>query len=290
MIEETIKYPLKLYKYVPFDRIDIIENKCLCFSRPTSFNDPFDSKPHVKGFASPKDFDNNIFENEDVDNILDATMNSHVAMKHLKQLIPEFSTFIEKAKKDAKAVLKQHYLNANKTISTDISYTDLSKIVGILSLTTKYDNLLMWSHYAKDHTGFVIEFDATKPFFTEKHKNELLNLKKVNYSKIRPQSYLMDQEFEARFFVKSEEWVYEDEWRLLKAVSKTFFKDDEQKHPLVSFNADIITAVILGCKMSEPNRSEIINKIQSTEHLQHIKIYQASEDEKEFKLNFKPIN
>jgi hypothetical protein len=32
---------------------------------------------------------------------------------------------------------------------------------GILSLTEKHDNLLMWAHYAGEHTGFVIEFDSS---------------------------------------------------------------------------------------------------------------------------------
>lgn len=33
--------------------------------------------------------------------------------------------------------------------------------LGNLSLTEKPDNLLMWSHYAQQHMGFVIEFDSS---------------------------------------------------------------------------------------------------------------------------------
>src|SRR5271154_115746 len=36
---------------------------------------------------------------------------------------------------------------------------------GILSLSKTPDNVLMWSHYAKSHCGFVIEFDSTHEYF-----------------------------------------------------------------------------------------------------------------------------
>ncbi|WP_205631947.1 DUF2971 domain-containing protein, partial [Aliivibrio fischeri] len=40
---------------------------------------------------------------------------------------------------------------------------------GIISLTETKDNLLMWSHYANEHNGFVVEFDARHEFFTSKY-------------------------------------------------------------------------------------------------------------------------
>ena len=36
-------------------------------------------------------------------------------------------------------------------------------VIGVLSLSEKRDNLLMWAHYAAQHTGFVIGFDSENP-------------------------------------------------------------------------------------------------------------------------------
>ncbi len=41
-----------------------------------------------------------------------------------------------------------------------------ARIVGILSLTKKRENLVMWAHYALSHQGFVIAFDSQNAFFS----------------------------------------------------------------------------------------------------------------------------
>jgi len=43
--------------------------------------------------------------------------------------------------------------------------------IGILSLAEHPDNLLMWFALSANHTGFVIEFDETHPFFTSADTN-----------------------------------------------------------------------------------------------------------------------
>lgn len=91
---------------------------------------------------------------------------------------------------------------------------------GIVSLTETRDNLLMWSHYADEHKGFVIEFDYSHLFFTKKHMemfndNPLVNqIHRVLYRKERLNELINDNIIEA-YFYKSDEWSYEKEHRLL---------------------------------------------------------------------------
>lgn len=92
-------------------------------------------------------------------------------------------------------------------------YTDY----GIISLTETKDNLLMWSHYADEHNGFVVEFDSRHEFFTSKFHSEnnpcLGKASRVLYRKERLCNlgeYLMEP-----FFHKSDEWAYEKESRLI---------------------------------------------------------------------------
>jgi hypothetical protein len=92
-------------------------------------------------------------------------------------------------------------------------YTEL----GIISFTEEKDNLLMWSHYADQHRGIVVEFDCIHPFFNSNLGHEentsVGKLHRVIYRKSRldkVNSHLMEP-----YFHKSNEWAYEKEHRLL---------------------------------------------------------------------------
>ncbi len=47
----------------------------------------------------------------------------------------------------------------------------INDTIGILCFTEKNDNLLMWSHYANSHKGFVLEFYPEHQFF-DRRKND----------------------------------------------------------------------------------------------------------------------
>src|SRR5690606_17830387 len=81
------------------------------------------------------------------------------------------------------------------------------------SLSKTNDNILMWSHYAKNHTGIVIEFDVLEDidFFTTP-----LN---VSYQKsYQPLDYFYDRKNAVfrTLSLKSHLWKYEEEVRVVK--------------------------------------------------------------------------
>lgn len=97
---------------------------------------------------------------------------------------------------------------------------------GVISLTESPDNLLMWSHYAEDHQGVVIELDIDQsdPFqlFNVAHiaTSSDAMFDKVNYRKKRPYDGLFlaasIQEIAKHYYLtKSDEWMYEKEWRYI---------------------------------------------------------------------------
>src|ERR1017187_6101916 len=53
---------MPLFKYLPPDRIDVIERARIRFSPPQAFNDPFDMKPGFRGVASRERWDSHISE------------------------------------------------------------------------------------------------------------------------------------------------------------------------------------------------------------------------------------
>lgn len=59
---------------------------------------------------------------------------------------------------------------------------NLSSQMLVLSLTKNGNKLLMWSHYADNHSGFVIGFDATSSFFHPEQGKMITPLTEVKYS------------------------------------------------------------------------------------------------------------
>lgn len=94
-----------------------------------------------------------------------------------------------------------------------------NKMAGILSLTTDKDNLLMWSHYAENHEGYILEYDINSQSFNPigehaKYNNNV-QLIKIKYTN-KPIS--QDIRHKAKFsqlFNKSKCWNYEKEYRFI---------------------------------------------------------------------------
>lgn len=149
---------------------------------------------------------------------------------------------------------------------------------GILSLTIKHDNLLMWSHYANCHTGFCVGFNSIKLF------NLILGaLGPVMYDNVMPNVPLFDKlgiEGVTRLLnTKSCDWAYEEEYRIIKsfAANTAFTFEDET----------IVEKVVLGLKMPEEAKNEIVDLLRSK--FPETKIYEATKDLEQFKLNIIPI-
>ncbi len=117
---------------------------------------------------------------------------------------------------------------------------------GILSLTTKRDNLLMWSHYANSHKGFCVGFDTT---ILESASSGYL--KKIIYADEFYQIGLFDElkEFDKLFLIKSGHWQYEDEYRIVRrgVPNKVF-----------NFPNEAISEIIIGLQMPDNIIQEVL--------------------------------
>lgn len=139
----------------------------------------------------------------------------------------------------------------------DLSYFKaLHTNFGVCCLNHNPLNILMWSHYAQDHTGFLIEFK-----FLKRELNKGASLLEflpipVNYAKIMPivsksDRLNLDQMVitEKVYLTKAEEWKYEKEFRILKYGISDPIQDFSQQKFLCS--------VIAGLKMNATNREEL---------------------------------
>jgi len=162
--------------------------------------------------------------------------------------------------------------------------------IGVLSLTERPDNLLMWSHYADHHRGFLLEFDPAHPFFHQRQTDddEFHHLRKVRYAAGRP-STLIDSFVNAEtLLTKSPQWRYEREWRMLvhfPRFAHCLIRKGARKLHLVSIPHGCITGVICGARMSEAGKAKL-EQIAADSCYSHLKFRYAELDTGSYKVVF----
>lgn len=118
-------------------------------------------------------------------------------------------------------------------------------------------NILMWSHYARKHSGVVITFNNVYNIFED-------NITRVTYSddKLDINS---DKTDEPELILKRIErdlltqkatcWSYEKELRFIRPVNACMTAGKES---YIQLDANCIKAVTLGCRMENANKDAII--------------------------------
>lgn len=284
-----IKYiPTKLYKYREFNKFsqENFKNDTVWINTSYEYNDPYDCaldlsislesinrirKNTIHLFRknrglkiSPKE---ERFLNE-CSNLREFYMN--LAKKDLQTTKERYNPE-EIVEATMNAINKEHNLLIEK-------YRDkVQKSILNCSFSEVKDSILMWSHYAKNHSGFCIQYnfkklgeksDLTRMLQPVIYKNEIFDItpymkdmKNLNCLMI---SYLA--------MIKSTKWKYEKEWR----YSCVWGPSAEP------FNKGVNTptAVYLGAKMEEKD-ALFIKKIAKEKS---IPVYKMKMKSNEFKL------
>ena len=191
--------PEVLYKYLPPERIDILESMELRFSRPSEFNDTFDTQYLVPRSQGPK---------------------GHAA---------RFRFGVG---------------------------------LGFSVLQRGPDNHLMWVHYARNHTGFILGFNANASFFRE---NDRI-LRKVIY-RSGPRVF-SDADMNACFY-KSDQWKYEQEWRCVRN-----FQTLEPR--MVGIEPGLVTQIVFGFRMEAWQIARIMQYVTAYEMNHTIEFFLSS--------------
>ena len=173
--------------------------------------------------------------------------------------------------------------------------------IGVLCLSTSYEDLLMWSHYSANHTGICIGFDSDhEPFSTARPVHYQEGRARVTTLNVSSTEELVEKVL----FVKSNHWKYEAEWRSIKRPirddEKDYYKDLYRRNPekadaiarlLASeggpgnyeFDIAAIRRIYLGACMP-PEWKEKVIKL-GHDFLPSTKIYEMTLDPRYFKLN-----
>jgi hypothetical protein len=183
-----------IYRYYSFKghNIQSLVDGTIYFSSPDKFNDPFDCSLDIS------------------DDYGDDRDGFRQAMTLLES---DQATSAINAFENDRQIKEAYFHGLSKTISED----QIAKY-GVACFASSNTISLMWSHYADKHKGFCVGF--TWP----DRDSELMAVSPVNYAsnafvrlssvyKVhnqQPKDYVME-----RFFVKDENWRYEEEIRLV---------------------------------------------------------------------------
>ncbi len=255
--EGDITKPPLLYKYYALNEWtqDIFENNEIYFSSPESFNDPFDSKMRFSSEGSRTDI-KCFIRTWGPKHRPDLSRKQH--LEYEKSLMKPGSAF----------QLIQEYVQEN--------FLAYRGRMGVFSMTEERENILMWSHYAAEHTGFCIELQTDNNFFSRaRHVEYDIDLPCLDL--LEPMWDKQIAQGVAGLLTKARNWAYEKEWRIVDVDGV-----GAKKYP-----PEALSSVILGCKMSRDNKKQI-KEWCGTRRLRPA-LYEAKEKEQEFGLDIIPV-
>ena len=281
---------MRLYKYLHPDRIDVLKSGLIRFTPAGGFNDPFDMKPNIHGVHSRKGWDTEFPSALDkvIAEQYEALPPEQRKLMTLDQLKNRIKANRQSLQDDGYKSLLEITPSIRKTVESAFDAH-----IGVLSLTEKPDNLPMWAHYADEHRGFVMEFDATHPFFDQRvaPSDELRNLQKVQYDTRRPALILADINSIKPFLIKGCDWEYEQEWRILMPLSSAneVRKGTPFDIHLFAFPNDAVKSIILGCRSADILKTGIVSTIEVNPEYKNTRLLHARVDDAEYKLNLEEL-
>lgn len=194
-----------------------IRQSKLWFNIVRNFNDPFDAFPCYK------------LNNDSL-----KTIKKLANIEGEEKLLPD----------DLKETLNSPSLLTKLPISQDRFSMDK---YGIACFVEKYDNLLMWAHYADSHRGICMEYEIDNEFIcdSDADKYEVIDIKYENTRPIFEFSNTTAQEQTKQYLsTKSKDWEYENEHRIM-VYSK------EKNFPgYLSYTPEKLKRVYIGANMS----------------------------------------
>lgn len=285
------------FKYTSFETaIRVIESKSFRWSSPTKFNDPFD---HQAGFVlnfSPEVFSQSLSSSiervifTDIEpSITPTTLFSELTLRlrQIRHKLPrsEILRDLHKLSAESAATLNDSIGQLNAAVQEHLCHSR------VFCVSEKFDNVVMWSHYADQHKGVVFKLRCI-----DELDNTLLAAKKVQYT----DAFLPfpDADAYARHltgeqpldfapliwniaYTKHDDWSYEEEWRVHMSLLNEPLGDGYSVYPE---NPRIFEAIYLGCRMESEEIKSIVDLVHRS--LPGTEVFVGSKSAASFTLSF----
>lgn len=260
-----------LFRYRKADEknIEALEEGKLFFSTPQYFNDPYDGLMYVDEEKICTEFSNH----------WDIGMDGY--LKEVKKQNLLLGTFFEAAWGKNGEKYRQDYFNKVGDIVSKIKES-IKKNVKVVCLSERADLILMWSHYADNHRGFIMAYDREELLKAErfdkngvtlsdkirvdrvKYSEEILEMSEEIINYIRKYKLPGDQtlayipdisQIKLREFMlrKASVWQYENEYRILPRTISL-----EKSCPIKYLNV-YPKAIIIGGECKNTDKEKLIS-------------------------------
>jgi len=266
---------VRFFKYMsPEAAISALKYGTMRWSSPKLFNDPFD-------FPVSMDF---AFTGEDIakaltDELVRMTYDSEEPIgdpnnqfmrasrlnRRIKNRPPveKFKEFMAEANAETIKHFEDSQIQRREFLS------QFRNQFAVFCVSEKKDDLLMWAHYAKDHTGVVFQFRCLPEL-----ARPLCAAAKVNYVRSYPligslEEYVKhltgqleinyDHLFRIFSFTKSCHWAYEEEWRCVSRLH-----DREAGFDYKPFLPEEFEAIYIGHRALQEHKDLILNRLSES--------------------------
>lgn len=289
---------VKFHKYLdPDAACAMLKNRTFKWSSPKLFNDPFD-------FPTELDFD------FDGDQLAEKLMDELVKLAYgpdEPKGNPEKPLFALSLRnralnrKPPERVFRDYFQNENKELIDNFKnmLDEQREFIkhwrndfAVLCLSEKHDNLLMWAHYAKNHTGCVLRLNSLPEL-----DRPLAGAQKVKYVDEYPlisdiDSYVKhltgqieldyDNLFRIFAYSKSKHWKYEEEWRSVTSLRDVVAGFDYS--PVIP---EELAEIYLGCRIEQQIEEKILSLIK--DNFPSTIVYKAKPEIQNYELAFDQI-
>jgi hypothetical protein len=234
--EMETEMPERLFHYQCFAEdhfTSLLVSGELKFSRPDSFNDPWDCRLHLETPTDPT------ARGRVLNWFADTDRKQNPSISEAKRAIRVYGFKSNPPMFNAALVELAEKLNA-----------EICRRYRVYCLTEKPDSALMWGHYACSHTGICLEFDAKSPPFTCKTQLE--------YRTMYPAYDVVTLGYEP-LVTKSHDWSYEAEWRLI-AEERAFTQSArtiKTDNDFLKLPSGVLKSVTIGSLANSSSRTRI---------------------------------
>jgi len=282
---------MAVYKYLRASTIGVLESGRIRFTQPRYLNDPFELLPHFKELMPES-----VLERELVHGWPDAVRRALASLPPNAVLAFSVADVLSAPWRNRRTLLARlrQQPALDPIAARDRLYEWLDGRIGILSLSRKADDILMWSHYTGSHRGFVLELDETHEYFHGEHPANSLfgKLLEVTYLERRPHMSAADLDQLQLFLAKSSRWAYEDEVRMIRPLedANEMRTDGEERIHLYDFPGDALMSVICGSLMEPQVQRQVVEVVEQHARYTHVRIDKMVVDETTFQVRRVPID
>ena len=266
-----------LFKYLSEARVQILESLEIRFTQPRALNDPFEASPLIDIIPEKKSFIEQM--ERDAQDLLNNTTSD--------EKTPENHKILQETISELRATALEKMSPSNVGISV---MDRINPALGVLSLSRTFSNLLMWSHYAESHKGFVIGLDTSHDFFFQKTYQGLKSApNKVSYTTQRSATHAGDPDLYAKILCeKPIDWAHEEEVRIFRLFTQDTKPSgtDNYGHPVYLFSLpkECIKSIYIGTH-ANPSLKERILKYTTNQKL-NISIFEMTISRSRYELEY----